>query len=175
MNEHQETTALIAADYPEHTDTDGTPQFHWWELDVEERTDGTITERVYARLLGFASSHEDKHSLHTGEHANPKRGEKCSACRWVEVSIYDISKDPDARKRHRNGIYLVQTVGRSDAPGEVDRTRLVPARNAPLVLEALYQSQGGTTYLTVPSRLAMGEASAYDESLARVWASRRVG
>lgn len=175
MTERETTVPLIAADYPEHTDASGVPQPHWWELDVKERSDGLLTERVYGRLLGFASSHEEDHTDHRGEFADPTAGERCSACRWVDVAIYDIREDPAANKRYRGALYLVHTVGRSDVPGEVDRPGLVKARNAPLVLEGLTQrSKTGRVYLTVPAGQAMAEASAYDEALARVWETRRV-
>jgi hypothetical protein len=169
MTEQLDTPAFVAAEYPDHRNHKGIPQLHWWDIDVEETADGIETERIYARLLGFDSSRDERHTAHTEKYAPQKW--KCSACRWVEVSIYDIRRDPAAYKRYKGAFYLVHTVGRSNHPDETDRVRIKGAHNAFAVLEALHFRQQGTARLTVPAANAMAEACGYDATLAQVYKS----
>jgi hypothetical protein len=163
----QDTTPLVAEDYPDHMGPDRRPEVRRWKIDVYETEEGMRTEVITGRLLGFSSGRADDHTDHAGEWAPEKW--KCPACRWVDVSIYDISQDPAARKRYKGGIYLVHTVGRSDLPTEKDFVRIAGARNEFLAVEMLYTRQRGNTYLSVPSSQALAEAAAYDEPLKNVW------
>lgn len=162
------TAPLRAINYPDHLDKDRKPRLLRWEIDVHENEEGMTTEVITARLLGFSSGQEDKHTKHPGEWAPQKF--KCAACRWVDVSIYDISQDRAARARHRNAVFLVHTVGRSDLPHEKDFVRIAAARNAPHAFEMVHTRQGGSATLSVPSGQAFAEASKYDADLGAVWA-----
>ncbi len=167
LTEVPHNTPLVASNYPDHLDKNDQPRVLKWEIDVHEGDDGMTTEVITGRLLGFSSGQEDKHTKHPGEWAPQKF--KCAACRWVDVSIYDIGPDPAARARHRNGVYLIHTVGRSDLPHEKDFVRIAPARNAPHAFEMVHTRQGGNATLSVPSGQAFAEASQYDEKLRAVW------
>lgn len=122
------------------------------------------------RLLGEASSQASKHAVlvhDNGSFAPP--GMRCSACRWFEVRIYaDDSADqpPPA--------WIVETVGRSQVPGETDRRQFrrvtEPRQVVAVLVQTKRQRQGedAETFIPATSRYALDQAADNDERLSEV-------
>jgi len=125
---------------------------------------------VDAYLLGFATSEQPQHdeNAHPEDDTAPKRV-RCSACRWFEARVFDVSDDENAGSR-----YLVHTVGRSIVPGESDRNRVAFTNSAFEVIEVLTVRQGGVPKLPVASGRALAQAAALDEEIAHAFVNRAV-
>jgi hypothetical protein len=109
--------------------------------------------RVLARLLGYNSSRQDDHT-HTGPHA--ERGERCSACRWFEVRIFEVvESEHDAH-------YLLHTLGGTTVPGEITKCRASWTNSALELVELLTDRFGNVPYT---SRRALAQAGDVDQSL----------
>src|SRR5688572_5946158 len=82
--------------------------------------------------LGAATSESGFHN-HPGDFLDatvpPQTGRrtKCSACRWLETSIY-LTRDDK---------YVVHTIGRTIVPGEEDRHRVTFTSSAYEIVEVL--------------------------------------
>lgn len=140
-----------------------------WDILVATKKDsGTeiTTETVYGHLLGSSSSHTEDHT-HRGEHA--ERGQRCSACRWFEVDIFDTSEDADSGYD-----YLAYTCGRTTVPDEVARPQSVWTNSAESVVTALYvRDSKGKYNLPHASKSALDEAAALDEDIKAAYADVR--
>jgi hypothetical protein len=125
---------------------------------------------VQAYLLGYASSQHDTHdeNAHDPGETAPKRV-RCSACRWFEVQIYDVSDDPNSDET-----YLVYTVGKTIVPDETDRIRFVWTTSEYEVVEALVVRQGGVPKMPVASGRALAQAAKLDEDIAHAYINRAV-
>lgn len=125
---------------------------------------------VDAYLLGFATSQHDDHDdkAHGPDETAPKRV-RCSACRWFEVQIYDVSDDDESDES-----YLVYTVGRTIVPGETDRIRFKWTDSPYVVVGCLVVRQGGVPKLPVASDIALGQAAFYDDAIADAYVNRAV-
>lgn len=103
-----------------------------------------VPVRVLGTVLAHGTSRRDEHNDHPGEFV--AGGERCSACRWFEVTIVSVLADvhpdtPAEREPCRcpdridgeqqfhcgleppSGRYLVVTAGRTVVPGETDFRR----------------------------------------------------
>jgi len=134
-----------------------------WQLRDKSGTEFT----VFGSLLGRATSEQDEHNDHVGAHAG--RGERCSACRWFEVLILNVSEDEEAGVE-----YLLYTVGRSIVPGETDRIRTVWTDSPRKVVAALVVRQDGQPRLPIASDWALAEASDLDDDIADAYENRLV-
>lgn len=125
---------------------------------------------VQAYVLGYASSQHDVHdeNAHGPDETAPKRV-RCSACRWFEVQIFDVSDDDEA-----GTTYLVYTVGKTIVPGETDRIRFVWTDSPYEVVECLTVRQGGMPKLPVASGRAISQAAYWDEDVAVAYRDRAV-
>lgn len=150
-------------DVPEELRLDARPELMLHTVEIKG-PDGVITtESVYGRLLGTFANGQDNHENHPGEYALARF--QCFACRWTEVSIYDTRDDPNVKH-----VYVVQTIGRSDVPGEVDYVRsTTDARNGFMIVEALISKYRGGANLSHAAKMALAEASAYDLSIRQAW------
>jgi hypothetical protein len=139
------------------------PQLRVYHLPVENDGEPVV---VSAYLLGTATSENPEHNDHDTEFV--KRGERCSACRWFEVQIFDVSDDEDAGEA-----YLVYTVGKTIVPGETPRIRFKWTDSPRVVVESLTVRQNGHPKLPVASALALAMAADLDDEIARAF-DRRV-
>lgn len=130
--------------------------------------DGTETSFVGVKL-GSGTSNRDGHSH--PPNLPPARGRRCSGCRWTEVDIFwDITQ----------GMYVVQVIGRSILPGEIDKIRHVWTKSPDEVLDALLVRpprrlvEAGVRdedelELPLPNWDALESASRHDAKLATVF------
>ena len=107
----------------------------WTLLDAESEP-----VHLTGRLLGRASSIKDGHN-HASEHVVSGR---CSACRWFEVMIFDVSMDEEA-----GADFLVYTCGKTIIAGELDRPRFKWTDSPREVIECL-RSEEHTSELQSP-------------------------
>lgn len=125
---------------------------------------------VDAYVLGHATSqHEDHDDKAHGPSETARRGTRCSACRWFEVQIFDVSDDEDAGVK-----YLVYTVGKTIVEGETDRIRFVWTDSEREVVEALVVRQGGMPKLPVASARALAQAARWDDDILDAYDNRAV-
>lgn len=104
--------------------------------DVREWSVATqaATMTFLGRLLGRGTTETDMHRGHAeGEHA--QRGQRCSACRWYECTIYEIDNDGEQMK------FLVHTQGDTRVPGESLIPRAMFSTTATGVVDLLVQKQ----------------------------------
>lgn len=128
-----------------------------------EDWNGPIT--FSGRLLGYSSSEVDYHS-HDGD--TPQAGQRCSKCRWTEVSIYKTSpKSVEAR-------YCVYTVGKSRLHGESDRSKVRWTESPYEVVEILNVRKSGSPSLPGPSARALAQAAEYDDGINDAYHNRVV-
>lgn len=125
---------------------------------------------IQSYLLGYATSQQDEHDDRAhGPGETAPRGSRCSACRWFEVQIHDVSDDPESDET-----YLVYTVGRTIVPGETDRIRFKWTDSPRVVVACLVVRQGGQPKLPVASDLALAQAADLDEDIAAAYDNRAV-
>lgn len=122
------------------------------------------------RLLGEASSRASRHAVlihDDGSFAPP--GMRCSACRWFEVRIY-----ADDTGATNEDAWIIETVGRSQVPGETDRRqfrRVTEPRQVVAVLVQTKRQRPGLdaeTFIPATSRHALDLAADNDERLSEV-------
>ena len=103
-------------------------------------------------------------------------GDRCSACRWFEVRIFDVECYWNAeRSAWVNGDkYLVLTYGLSEVPGEVAKRRAQWTNSPFSVLEVLTQRRGQQAFLPATSAKVLAEASGNDEDIANAYVNRAV-
>lgn len=123
-----------------------------------ELSDRERTVRFTGVLLGEATSRWERHTDHELPYA--PRFERCGACRWTEVRVY----------RTEAGSYVIETVGRSLVPDEVDLSRVTVAESAAGAVETLHTyDQDEVRYITKTAREAALAAAAQDEKFAEAF------
>ena len=131
------------------------------------------------RLLAVASS---ERLTHNHDHPYAPPGKTCSACRWVEVSIYrrDITVPVNELAHDHREDYVVYTVGRSVVPGEHNIPRIVETASPYEVVEALTvrRPPGGGRPAEVfmpPQHLrALSAAAQFDAGIRDAYVNRAV-
>lgn len=124
-----------------------------------ETPDGTVT--FTGVLLGRGTSRRDSHLDHRPG-SFPRKGQRCSGCRWTETRIL-WSVDDET--------YVVSTVGRSIVPGEVDRSKVAWAKDPNDVVDTLlvpppaHIGRDGPLELPPPNADALEEAARNDPRL----------
>lgn len=114
--------------------------------------------RFTGELLGEATSRWANHADHLESFA--PRFTRCGACRWTEVRVY----------RTEAGSYVIETVGRSLLPDEVDLSRCTVAESAVGAVETLHTyDQDEVRYITKTAREAAVAAAARDEEFERAF------
>lgn len=106
-------------------------------------------------------------------------GDRCSACRWFEVRIFEVESeragnDEKSSWEVADAKYLLLTYGLSDVPGEVAKRRAQRTNSPFTVLEALTQRRGGNAFLPATSARVLSEAAAVDTDIADVYVNRAV-
>lgn len=130
-------------------------------------------------LLAVASSQKLTHN-HGAQPA--ARGVTCSACRWVEVTLYrrHVTVPRDELSHDHATDYVLFTVGRSTVPGEHDIPRLVETESPYEVVEALTvrRAPGGDRPAEVfmpPQHLrALAAAAQFDSGIRDAYVNRAV-
>lgn len=122
-------------------------------------------------VLGTATSEAGYHN-HEGDFltasAPPSgagaRRQKCSACRWLETTIYQT----------KSGHYVIHTNGRSIVPGERDYVRVTFTQSAYEVVEILTVKGQKEPFIPAPSARALAQAADKDDSLQEAYVNRAV-
>lgn len=147
----------------------------------DEQT-GDVIERVRfeGRIIGSATSEKDTHIGHPRADWAPKTV-KCSACRWLEVTIYRRRSHAPADGRPRPTFdYVIYTVGNSNVPGEVDFIRLHQTASAFEVVELLTvrrtnrHTQRAEAFLPPQHAQALAQAASVDEDIQEAYVNRAV-
>lgn len=120
-------------------------------------------------VLGTATSEAQYHN-HDSDYltaaAPPKEGrrQKCSACRWLETTIY----------LKAGGQYVVHTNGRSIVPGERDYVRVTFTDSAYEVVEILTVKGQTDPFIPAPSARALAQAADKDDDIQEAYVNRAV-
>lgn len=112
--------------------------------------------------IGNASSKYETHNHDVV--AGPLPGQRCSACRWQEVRLF---------QRH-DGWFCVYTVGRSVVPGEKDFIKYRTTQSAFEVIELLTVRNGKNTFLPVPAARALAQAAQKNDDIRDAYINRAV-
>lgn len=127
--------------------------------------DGVEKEiKFTGRVLGFATSEDSRHTHHS-DYAPP--GERCSACRWFVVTLYEA--DPDDASDAR---YLVFTRGATAVPGEQPFDKLTWVESPLEIIEVLTVRQDGRPTLPKPSARVIAQAADRDNDVRRAYLER---
>lgn len=137
-----------------------------WEIPaVNSDNDLPTTLKFRGSFLGFGTTQRDQHSNHSLDFADPTLGEKCTACRWFELRIFD-DVDSDC--------YILLYSGRSIVPSESQRFRVERVYTAYELIEAVTVKREGTPqYLSVPAVRALSQAAGFDTDIAAAYNARR--
>lgn len=146
--------------------------------------DGDVFE-FHGVKLGADSSEQETHVDHDGEYA--RKFEKCSACRWFEVSVYRryFTESVDLRTNTDHSRifpidpvpadYVVHTVGGSIVPGEHRLSRISCSDSGFEVIELLtVRKAGGEPFITAQSSRALAQAASRDEDIRDAYINRAV-
>jgi hypothetical protein len=143
--------------------------------------DGTVTFK--GRLIGIGTS---QRSNHVGAHRltfpdKPgerftEKGSRCSACRWFETRIYEVTQDSfesvmDIRDSAK---YAVHTMGKSVVPNEITLCRLEWANSGHEVIEWLTVRREDEVFLPAPAARALAQAAGYDREIEAAYVNRAV-
>lgn len=126
------------------------------------------------RIIGAGTS-ETAHHNHAEDWLAPSpsplndgtaapRRRKCSACRWLETTLY----------RTDMGKYVVHTIGRSIVPGEIDYVRVTFTPSAYEMVEILTVKSGREPYIPDPSARALAQAAEDDDRIQDAYVNRAV-
>jgi hypothetical protein len=133
-------------------------------MQITLRTEQQGTRTFEGVVLGKASSENEFHTDHPGDYAvSGDRRQKCSACRWLETTIYKTTE----------GSFIAHTVGRSIVPGEIDFARVTETTSAFELIELL-TVKGYKPYLPDPSARALAQAADKDEKIRDAFVNRAV-
>lgn len=132
-------------------------------------------------ILGYGTSYEEAHTHVPGGRPGP--GERCSGCRWTDVTIMWAQPltdtDDDGTALLASSVapwqYAVIVRGRSAIPGETQRVRMTWTPDAAMVLDSLYvpvpkrmRVTGRERSIAGPHEDAFLDAASLDEGLGRV-------
>lgn len=121
------------------------------------------------RVIGAGTSEAADHN-HATDYLEPavynagERRRKCSACRWLETTIYETD----------TGGFVVHTIGRSIVPGENDRHRVTSTDSAFEVVEVLTIKGINEPFLPDPSARALAQAAHLNEDVREAYVNRAV-
>lgn len=122
------------------------------------------------KVIG-ASTSEAQHHNHEGPFLLPSitrdgtgRRLKCSACRWLETTIYVTDTDK----------YVVHTIGRTIVPGEQDYPRVTFTESAYEVVELLTVRGHDEPFIPRPSARALAQAADRDDDMHDAYVNRAV-
>lgn len=103
----------------------------------------------------------DGHLL--GESSSEEFAKSQGRSRWHEIRLYKTTRDE----------YVIEKVGRSEIPGEVDRSTVHVSTTARGALECLQtQDDDGVVYMTRVASLAVSEAAQKDPAIHQAFTVR---
>jgi len=134
-------------------------------------------DRWYGTILGYGTSYEEAHTHVPG--GRPSQGERCSGCRWTDVTIMWAQPVEDEGEGLMKPIapwqYVVIVRGRSVLPGESQRVRMTWTPDPAMVLDALrvpvpkrMRVTGRERSVAGPHEDALLDAALLDDGLADV-------
>jgi hypothetical protein len=146
-----------------------------------QREDGTRYRFVGERAASV-SSHREAHTHQFADRERPQyapRGERCSACRWIEVLIYLVNEWLDGADDEGNsGRYLVVTRGMTVVPGEREFRRTVATDSPYEVVELLTvrrnHSGRDDAYIPSSNARALSRAAELDGGIRDAYLNRAV-
>lgn len=120
-------------------------------------------------VIGAATSESPHHShpedyLSAASPPQTGRRQKCSACRWLETTLYRTDDDR----------YVVYTNGRSIVPGEQDYVRVTITSSAYEVVEVLTVKKAAEPFIPLPSARALAQAASRDDDIQEAYVNRAV-
>lgn len=132
------------------------------------------------RRLGFSTSRTEVHTHPVSAHPPYRyapRGEKCSACRWFEVYLYErasvVSTEDTIQRTDYD--YVVHTVGGSAVPGEQRFSRVEFTHSPFEVIELLtVRRNGAEPYIMAQSSRALAQAAELDDGIREAYVNRAV-
>lgn len=102
-------------------------------------------------------------------------GDRCSACRWFEVQIFEVDAQADDNGTWISADnYLLLTHGASDVPGETSKRRTIWTNSPFRIVEELTQRRGTQAFLPSTSAKVLSEAAAMDPDIADAYVNRAV-
>lgn len=151
------------------------------KLEVRDEGDArnvVKTLEFHGAIIGSATSERDDHRGHPGTEYAP-RNVKCSACRWLEVTIYLRRNGDPSTNDAPTYDYVIHTLGASDVPGEIDFVRLWETSSAFEVVELLTvrrnRAPGNTeTFIPVQHARALAQAASIDDEIREAYVNRAV-
>jgi hypothetical protein len=133
--------------------------------------------RFLGEQLSHTTSQWETHG-HSAEFA--ARGERCSACRWTEISLYRVPDTALAAAQVEPyiggplGKYLVVTEGRSIVPGERTFVKATWTNSPYDVIEILTQRRGERVTMGIPAARALAIAAEWDDGINDAYVNRAV-
>jgi len=128
--------------------------------------------RFRGRLIGMGSSQREDHShpIDTGATRQIINAQRCTACRWSEIYIFETSgmRDPER--------YIVYTLGPSVIPGENTRSNVRFASSGFEVVELATVRRGerGSPFLPAAHARALAMAAEVDDAITEAYVNRAV-
>jgi hypothetical protein len=120
-------------------------------------------------VLGSGSSKRDEHSHYSGYYA--RKGEKCSACRWFEVTIYKRTL-PTGDATYD---FVLHTIGNSIVPNEQRFSRVAETSSAYELVELLtVRPYHGDPFIAAQSQRALAQAASLDDDVRDAYVNRAV-
>ena len=150
------------------------------EIDVWEGKLVDLPKRFPADVLTRCRSEITEYLDELADAEAPRRyaapGDRCSACRWFEVRIFEVDsyQQSDRASWVSGDRYLVLTYGLSDVPGEVAKRRAQWTNSPFSVLEVLTQRRGSQAFLPATSAKVLAEASGNDPDIKDAYINRAV-
>jgi hypothetical protein len=135
---------------------------------------------IRGELLGFTSSRRDEHT-HAGPHVTG--GDRCAACRWLEVRIFAVDAERVPREDGGDDVtswsevdaraeYLVLTYGMTTVPGEIVRRRAAWTDSEFEVVTFLTQRRDGQSFIPLTSERALAQAASFDDRIRDAFVNR---
>lgn len=140
-----------------------TPTLEEFELPGAQGT----TVKFRGELLGESNTRSPNHTGHPNFPYIQPGGDRCGACRWLEVQIYRTVGE--AQK------YFVYTVGKTSVPREVDRITPVWTDSAFEIIEVLtVRKSGKEPKLPAASARVLASAAQFDDDIRDAYINRAV-
>lgn len=151
-------TDAYCADLPTESETG---EFGSWLIVDDEGAEA----RLKGRFLGSGSSRKPTHRGHAPGTWGT-REDRCSACRWLELMIFQEDEGTSAKDSAPTGKYLVVKVGASEVPKETDIISFIWALSADEVVVAVStRGPAGKSVRTRPAEIALARAAGRDPEL----------
>ncbi len=108
------------------------------------------------------TTNRDRDLTFTGVKLADQTSHTPGKAQWTELRLY----------RTDTGRYVIQAVGRSELPGQVDRHTVTVVDNPEAMVAAMRQTGDAGPYLTIIALDALDEAAATDPAVAAVTEER---